>query len=508
MQIGPAVTGIVVSLAVATGSARAQTSCVPVLVSPVSNAVMDNGCLDTSDPLVWDFDWSDCPGATSYHLYVFHVGSAYPAVDEYLTASQGQFNCPGCYVADANAQNWTWKVSANFNGAAGPWSEVRSFSVEPLGTDCASSPPPITYAPALRLPAQGATMDNGRRGVGMIGWTFEWYDYPGAISYEVKVTRNGASGPQYFVQGQDGDKSFLWYQCFDCEEKKGTTFAWTVRAKVQTPSGVQWTSWAPARTFVMDAPDDTTATYVRRLGDYKVTVESSAVRGQTHGAQLENAALKNVAEAVQTLGEALSQFPSKPKLTPKAAFAHYLGASNRVTLNFNLSSTCTQGIDPGDVACNAGSLSIGARIVAGGTLDVNHVPIWAAVSGVTTPRILCGTTTTRVAHATAQELLAHELGHNWTGASYNGHGEVFGIGAGGNLEAAKQMACNLTANEEAFRLGIAESQAEYSADAFANWLRGTPFGSTDQPFVDGYMNSALDWCSKQAGDGCGLSPSK
>jgi hypothetical protein len=38
---------------------------VPVLLLPAEGAILDNGC---ASPVIWDFDWSDVPDATSYHL--------------------------------------------------------------------------------------------------------------------------------------------------------------------------------------------------------------------------------------------------------------------------------------------------------------------------------------------------------------------------------------------------------------------------------------------------------
>ena len=40
------------------------------------------------------------------------------------------------YIIDANRLGWSWKVRAMANDVWGPWSEERSFSVEPLNTSC------------------------------------------------------------------------------------------------------------------------------------------------------------------------------------------------------------------------------------------------------------------------------------------------------------------------------------------------------------------------------------
>lgn len=43
----------------------------PMLISPANGAKLDNGCKPTPDGITWDFDWSDVPGATAYHIRVW-----------------------------------------------------------------------------------------------------------------------------------------------------------------------------------------------------------------------------------------------------------------------------------------------------------------------------------------------------------------------------------------------------------------------------------------------------
>ena len=78
---------------------------VPRLLSPDVAAVLDNGCPSASDPIVWEFDWSDVLGATEYQLYVKNTQSLYPAVDvSQLTSSSYRDECGGCYIVDHNRQ--------------------------------------------------------------------------------------------------------------------------------------------------------------------------------------------------------------------------------------------------------------------------------------------------------------------------------------------------------------------------------------------------------------------
>jgi ligand-binding sensor domain-containing protein len=119
------------------------TVCVPSLLSPAPGAVMDNGRRDYQDGIIWDFDWSDCPGATAYHLYVIGPTSTLPQIDrDTLTGSNYQYT-PLTYITDANRIGWTWKVQAKVNNQWGAWSEIRTFDVEPVDTDG----PSITVTP-------------------------------------------------------------------------------------------------------------------------------------------------------------------------------------------------------------------------------------------------------------------------------------------------------------------------------------------------------------------------
>lgn len=111
-------------------------SCIPELLSPANNAVMDNGCSNGSDQASWFFDWNDCPNATSYNLYVTYP-SAFPVIN--ITTTESQFSFPnGGYIIDNNLLDRTWKVRALIDGVWGEWSPERTFDVEPLNTDCPS----------------------------------------------------------------------------------------------------------------------------------------------------------------------------------------------------------------------------------------------------------------------------------------------------------------------------------------------------------------------------------
>jgi len=112
--------------------------CVPVLNTPVNGAVLDNGCSDTSNPVVWSFDWEDCE-KVNYNIVVRRSGDTIPIIDELLDDSEYTYNYPSAYIADTNRYGWRWKVRALVDEEEGEWSEEREFSVEPADTDCGSN---------------------------------------------------------------------------------------------------------------------------------------------------------------------------------------------------------------------------------------------------------------------------------------------------------------------------------------------------------------------------------
>lgn len=111
---------------------------IPELVSPAQGAVMDNGCTPPNrNAIVWDFDWSDVPQASRYHLFVIGPGARIPVIDNAgITASLFHNRIPGAYVAEQNRFGWEWRVRADVNGAFGEYSPIRFFNVEPVDTDC------------------------------------------------------------------------------------------------------------------------------------------------------------------------------------------------------------------------------------------------------------------------------------------------------------------------------------------------------------------------------------
>jgi hypothetical protein len=134
VSLAAAVTATAIVLSCSTNAIAPDPS-VPQLLAPVEGAVLDNGCVPGNDSLVWDFDWSDVPGATGYELFVQHQGSAFAEIDDSLiTQSSFHYSLVASYTSDLTA--WRWWVRAKVNGADHGWGGPVDFSVEAVNTDC------------------------------------------------------------------------------------------------------------------------------------------------------------------------------------------------------------------------------------------------------------------------------------------------------------------------------------------------------------------------------------
>ncbi len=211
--------------------------------------MLDNGRTDHTDPIVWDFDWGDCPGATGYELYVIHRGAAIPVIDEVVNRSAYHSEAAGAAIGDANRLDWVWRVRAQLGSAWGDWSDDRPFDVEPLDTD---PPPQGACVPSLIAPPANAVLDNGRRdGTEGLEWDFDWSDCPRASRYEIVVTHRGAANPAIdaMVAG-----SAYHHARPDSYIAGANRFDWTwqVRAFVDRA----WGDWSAPRAFEVE-PEDT-----------------------------------------------------------------------------------------------------------------------------------------------------------------------------------------------------------------------------------------------------------
>ena len=96
---------------------------------------MDNNCSDHSDTTDWEFEWSACPGAQSYALFVIGSTAKFPVTDIQTSNTNYAHHSDG-YIADMNRLEWRWKVRAMQNDVWGEWTPEGTFEVEPLDTDC------------------------------------------------------------------------------------------------------------------------------------------------------------------------------------------------------------------------------------------------------------------------------------------------------------------------------------------------------------------------------------
>jgi hypothetical protein len=94
----------------------------------------DNGCYNHSDPMVWEFDWADVPGATQYQLYVKNEGATYPALNNVVVYNSEYTEISYSYTIAYTG--WYWQVRALVDGAWTEYSEKTYFEVEPINTDC------------------------------------------------------------------------------------------------------------------------------------------------------------------------------------------------------------------------------------------------------------------------------------------------------------------------------------------------------------------------------------
>ena len=128
----PAYILLIVAIAAFPSAAVSQ---IPELTSPEEHAILDNGCVNQTDKQTWEFSWSPVDGTRRYQIFVQRLGAQFPVLNTAVDGTSYSFSRIG-YVAPQNADGWTWRVRALVNGKWGKWSSVRSFSVEPVDSDC------------------------------------------------------------------------------------------------------------------------------------------------------------------------------------------------------------------------------------------------------------------------------------------------------------------------------------------------------------------------------------
>jgi hypothetical protein len=77
---------------------------------------------------VWEFSWSEVPGAAAYQLYVMGRNARVPLINKEVNSLNYRHVTKG-YVGDVHLKDWTWKLRSQVNGQWSEWSEVRKFDV-------------------------------------------------------------------------------------------------------------------------------------------------------------------------------------------------------------------------------------------------------------------------------------------------------------------------------------------------------------------------------------------
>ena len=98
---------------------------------------MDNGRVDGRDRTEWVLDWTDCPGATQYSVYVLGPMATFPLIDAFSSESSYRHVSCGGYIGFTAA--WRLWLRAMNDDVWGNWSPEYNFDVEPANTDSALS---------------------------------------------------------------------------------------------------------------------------------------------------------------------------------------------------------------------------------------------------------------------------------------------------------------------------------------------------------------------------------
>jgi WD40 repeat protein/tRNA A-37 threonylcarbamoyl transferase component Bud32/tetratricopeptide (TPR) repeat protein len=107
----------------------------PTLLSPAPGTTLANGSLDRKKAWVWNFRWTEVPGATCYHVQIGHPNDVFLRVDKAtITTPSCHYRGQGYYYPDVYWTGWRWRVRALVNGAWTDWSEYRTFQVAPPET--------------------------------------------------------------------------------------------------------------------------------------------------------------------------------------------------------------------------------------------------------------------------------------------------------------------------------------------------------------------------------------
>lgn len=218
----------------------------PELQSPQPTTVMDNGCLDKSDRIIWDFNWSNLAGASRYQIVVKQAGAEKPVIDTVVARSYYR-SVQRSYISDKNRDNWFWSVRAGkANGEWGPWAPEKPFQVEYVDTDCGVLRPPV-----LTKPEQDGLLDNGCMDRSdPIDWRFSWSRIKAATRYQLWIKADNLSKP--FVNSNVSSSFYRYTQSGYIKDNNTSAWRWKVRAG---DVNGQWSPWSEERKFSVEPVD-------------------------------------------------------------------------------------------------------------------------------------------------------------------------------------------------------------------------------------------------------------
>jgi hypothetical protein len=115
----------------------------PTLLKPAAGASLDFGRSKYSHlrdmSRIWEFNWSEVPGATQYHLHLFRPDGMIFINNPTLTSSSCRVEAER-FLVDWVLLDRRWKVRALVNGIWTDWSEERTFAIAPLDDSKPASP--------------------------------------------------------------------------------------------------------------------------------------------------------------------------------------------------------------------------------------------------------------------------------------------------------------------------------------------------------------------------------
>ena len=179
-------------------------------------------------------------GGTGYRLCVVAPAGTRVAIDVLTTEPYHLVVRPGAYLADGERDAWTWTVRARLGAAWGPWSSVRTFTVEPVDSDRPLSELEPPACPVLRTPEPGAMLRDAPAG-GATSWRFEWTGCTGADAYMIVVQCAGSAVP--VVVHEAAATAFTLVRGGPALGVEAC--GWRVRARVDG----RWGAWSEVRRF-------------------------------------------------------------------------------------------------------------------------------------------------------------------------------------------------------------------------------------------------------------------